>query len=111
MIHRSQEELVYIQTLTEEQTNLEEIQAKVLQSIYAIIEELPPKSKRIFKAFFFEGKTTAVIAQEFNISPQTALNQKIKVIKSIRLLLMKKSTLSALKLIFFFFFLKKFLNG
>jgi len=63
----------------------EMLTAKILQSIYAEIESLPKHCKQVFKAIFIEGKSTAVIAEEMGISPQTVLNQKTKALRIIRL--------------------------
>jgi RNA polymerase sigma-70 factor (family 1) len=68
----------------------EMIIARLLQTIYAEIENLPGQCKKVFKSFFIEGKTTAVIAEEMGISPQTVLNQKIKALHSLRLTLLKE---------------------
>lgn len=59
--------------------------AQVLQAIYEEIENLPEQRKIIFKAIYLEGKNTATIANELNISQQTVLNQKSKAIHTIKI--------------------------
>lgn len=74
-----------IVTIDENSIDEEMLTAKILQSIYAEIESLPKQCKQVFKAIFIEGKSTAVIAEEMGISPQTVLNQKTKALRIIRL--------------------------
>lgn len=66
----------------------EMIIARVLQTVYAEVENLPGQCRTVFKSFFIEGKSTAIIASEMGISPQTVLNQKSKAIKVLRLSLL-----------------------
>lgn len=72
----------------------EMITAKVLQAIYAEIENLPAQCQQVFKSIFIEGKSTADIATEMGISPQTVLNQKAKALQKIRLALHKEKLFS-----------------
>ena len=72
----------------------EMITAKVLQVIYAEIENLPGQCKQVFKSIFIDGKSTATIADEMGISTQTVLNQKSKALQSLRLSLYKESLYS-----------------
>lgn len=65
----------------------EMISAKVLQSVYAEIENLPNKCQQVFKSIYIEGSSTAEIAKEMGISVQTVLNQKGKALRKIRLAL------------------------
>jgi RNA polymerase sigma-70 factor (ECF subfamily) len=69
--------------------NKEMLIAEVLQAIHKEIENLPEQRRVIFKAIYFEGKKTAAIAAELNISQQTVLNQKTKAIQSIKISLLK----------------------
>jgi RNA polymerase sigma factor (sigma-70 family) len=70
----------------DEQTdNRELIIAKVLEAVHAEIEQLPIQSKRIFTAIFIDGKSTATVAGELGLSPQTVLNVKAKVLQQLRL--------------------------
>lgn len=89
---RKQKQLHITQDLTSDIIIIDEnlideemLTAKILQSIYAEIESLPKHCKQVFKAIFIEGKSTAVIAEEMGISPQTVLNQKTKALRIIRL--------------------------
>jgi RNA polymerase sigma-70 factor (family 1) len=62
----------------------ERIIASVLQVIYEEIEQLPAKTKIVFTSIFLEGKSTATIAAEMGISPQTVLNQKSRALEILR---------------------------
>lgn len=73
----------------------EMITAKILQTIYAEAENLPGQCRQVFKSFFIEGKSTAIIAAEMGISPQTVLNQKIKALQTLRLTLFRKGLFPA----------------
>ena len=73
----------------------EMITAKVLQAIYADVENLPGQCKQVFKSIFLEGKTTAIVASEMGISTQTVLNQKSKALQMLRLTLYKQGLYSA----------------
>lgn len=73
----------------------EMISAKVLQIIYAEMENLPNQCQQVFKSIFIEGKSTADIAVEMGISPQTVLNQKTKGLQKIRLALSQENFLYA----------------
>jgi RNA polymerase sigma-70 factor (family 1) len=68
----------------------EMIASKILQVIYAEIENLPNQCKQVFTSIFIEGKSTAEIAAEMRISPQTVLNQKSKALQTLRLKLFKE---------------------
>ncbi len=82
----------------------EMIAAKVLEVIYAEIENLPGQCKQIFKSIFMEGKTTALVAAEMGISTQTVLNQKSKALQTLRLTLYKEGLYSA-GIIFYYLFI------
>jgi RNA polymerase sigma-70 factor (family 1) len=73
----------------------EMITAKILQTIYAEAENLPGQCRQVFKSFFIEGKSTAIIAAEMGLSPQTVLNQKIKALQLLRLTLFRKGLYTA----------------
>ncbi|NQX39039.1 RNA polymerase sigma-70 factor [Pedobacter steynii] len=79
------------------------IQTEVLDMVNKEIEELPEKMKVIFKLLYFDGKTTAEIAQELNLSVQTVRNQKTKAIEMIKNSLVKKGVSVTLQLAFLFF--------
>ena len=73
----------------------EMIIARILQTVYAEVENLPGQCRRVFKSIFMEGKTTAITAAEMGISPQTVLNQKIKALRMLRVILFKEGLYSA----------------
>jgi RNA polymerase sigma-70 factor (family 1) len=81
---KSQDRISFIIDIDENLIEQEMLSAKVLQTIYAEIESLPKQCKQVFKAIFIEGKSTAVIAEEMGLSPQTVLNQKTKALRIIR---------------------------
>lgn len=68
----------------------EMITAQLLQTIYAEIEHLPAQCRRVFKSIYVDGKSTTTIAHEMGIKPQTVLNQKVKAIRMLRLILSRK---------------------
>jgi RNA polymerase sigma factor (sigma-70 family) len=68
----------------------EMLMARLLQTVYAEIENLPGQCKKVFKSFFLEGKNTVTIAHEMGLKQQTVLNQKIKAQKLLRSILLKK---------------------
>lgn len=72
----------------------EMLTAKVLQSIYAEVENLPKQCQQIFKSIFIEGKSTTSIAEEMGISTQTVLNQKTKALQKIRSAVCQESFVS-----------------
>jgi RNA polymerase sigma-70 factor (family 1) len=88
-------ELAYLSAPDEQFGEHEMIIAKVLQVIYAEAEKLPGQCKQVFKLIFIEGKSTAVVASEMNLSPQTVLNQKNKALQALRLNLHKEGLYSA----------------
>lgn len=83
----------------------EMITALVLQTIYAEIENLPQQCKLVFQSIFIEGKSTAQIAEEMGISPQTVLNQKTKAIQILRTKLYKEGLYSASVFVYCLFLL------
>lgn len=80
----SSTQISFIADFDENLIEQELLTAKVLQAIYAEIESLPKQCKHVFKAIFIEGKSTASIAEEMGLSPQTVLNQKSKALQIIR---------------------------
>lgn len=55
-----------------------------LEAIYTTIEELPPKSRDIFKKAYLEGQKHTAIAEELNISPRTVETHVYKSLKYLR---------------------------
>lgn len=92
--NKSHQEIATITSLEEVFGEQELITAKVLQAIYTEIENLPSQCKQVFKSIFIEGKNTATIAEEMNISPQTVLNQKAKALLKIRMAFRQKNIFS-----------------
>jgi len=89
----SHKELLYLQGEAEEQVENEMIKARVLQEIYTKVEKLPPQCRKIFKLVFFEGLSTAEIAQKMNITARTVLNQKTRAISLLKGTLLSKDLL------------------
>jgi RNA polymerase sigma-70 factor (family 1) len=85
----------------------EMIAAKVLQVIYASVEKLPSQCKQVFKLTFIEGMSTAAVASEMGISPQTVLNQKNKALKSLRFSLYSEGLYSIDAFLLGMFFIAK----
>jgi RNA polymerase sigma-70 factor (family 1) len=71
------------------------VEAETLDKIYREIENLPEKSRQVFKLYFFEEKSTTEISEALQIHPQTVLNHKSSAVKNLRskLLLQKLMTL------------------
>lgn len=93
--NKTHQKMVTLLPLEEVFGEQEMISAKVLQTIYAEIENLPNLRQQVFKSIFIEGKSTAEIAKEMGISPQTVLNQKAKALQKIRLALSQENILYA----------------
>lgn len=90
-------------------TQAEELtMARILQTIYAHVEELPAQCKAIFKESFISGKPAIAIAEEMGLSRQTVLNQKARAIKLLRLILYNEGIMIwqpyIFPIIFFLFF-------
>ena len=58
--------------------------AQVLQLIYAEIEQLPAQPRVVFKKFFFENKSSELIAEELGLSRQTVLNHKTRALNILK---------------------------
>ena len=97
--HKSHQKIIALSPLEESFGEQEMITAKVLQTIYAEMENLPNQCQQVFKSIFIEGKSTADIAAEMEISPQTVLNQKSKALQKIRLALHHENMLSTVLLL------------
>jgi RNA polymerase sigma-70 factor (ECF subfamily) len=94
-LEKSNKELEYLAEPDEMFGQQEMITAKVLQVIYAEVENLPAQCRQVFKSIFIESKSTAAIAAEMGISTQTVLNQKSKALQFLRLSLYKENLFSA----------------
>lgn len=99
----SHAEIHYLSETFENAAEDQILSAKVLQAMYAEIENLPPQCRQVFKSLFIEGKNTSLIADEMGISSQTVLNQKSKAIKILRSALLKEGLLSAIFFMKYFF--------
>ncbi|WP_166922989.1 RNA polymerase sigma factor [Flavobacterium poyangense] len=96
---KAHEEISFLTESVEQFGEGEMITAKVLQAIYCEMENLPQQCQEVFKSIFIDGKSTAQIAGEMQISPQTVLNQKSKALQKIRLALHQENILSAIALV------------
>ncbi len=92
--NKSHQEISFLSPLEELFVDKEMISAKVLQSIYAEIDNLPNQCQQVFKSIYIDGNSTAIIAQEMGISPQTVLNHKAKGLRKIRLALSQENLFS-----------------
>src|ERR1044071_699800 len=92
--NQAQKEMLYLATDSEEdETFLLEVETSVLHHIYEEVENLPAQCKKIFKMIFFEGMSTAEIAEALKLSPNTVLNQKARAYRLLRVVLLKKQLL------------------
>jgi RNA polymerase sigma-70 factor (family 1) len=97
--------LAFLTDSVETGNDREMIIAMTLQTIYAEVEKMPPQRKLVFQRIFFDGKTTAQIAGELGISPQTVLNHKNQAIEILRLKLYQQGISSAGVLMYCLFLL------
>lgn len=56
----------------------------LIQATWAVFRTLGEKCRKILKAFYFEEKSMEEIAQEMNLTPQTARNSKYRCIKEMK---------------------------
>lgn len=68
----------------------DEIKAEVLNRILAEAENLPQQCRTIFRLSFMEGRKNPEIADTLGITLQTVKNQKVKAIKSLKLMMAGK---------------------
>jgi RNA polymerase sigma-70 factor (ECF subfamily) len=59
-------------------------EAEQLEEIWRQVDELPPMRKRIIKMIYREGLSTAAIAEQLGISPDTVRVQKARALHTIR---------------------------
>lgn len=78
--HLDRMELVQITASTEADLEAEELAARIGQ----ILEALPDRCREIFHLSRFEYKSTAEIAEQLQISPQTVKNQISKALAHLR---------------------------
>lgn len=80
----SHNEVAYLGAISEDQLETERVKAEVLQNILDEIEKLPRQRKAILRAYYFDQKTTAEIADELGLNSQTVLNHKAKALETLR---------------------------
>jgi len=80
-VKKNASELLYL--TSEEYTEINRLEAEVLNDLYSKTEALPDQQKKIFKFYLF-GKSTVWIANECKLSMQTVLNTKAAVIKNLK---------------------------
>lgn len=102
-LDKSNRELAYLSQSEELFGEREMLTAKVLQLIYAEVENLPGQCKEVFKSIFIECKSTAAIASEMGISTQTVLNHKTRALQILRLTLYKEGFYYAVYFLIIFF--------
>ncbi len=56
----------------------------LIQATWAVFRTLGEKCRQILKAFYFEKKSMEEIAQEMDLTPQTARNSKYRCIKEMK---------------------------
>jgi RNA polymerase sigma factor (sigma-70 family) len=83
-LRESHTEVAYLESASENQLETERVKTEVFQKILAEIENLPRQRKAILRAYFFEQKSTAEIAENMGLNSQTVLNHKAKALDSLR---------------------------
>ena len=83
-LRESHTEVAYLESAAEGQLETERVKTEVFQKILAEIETLPRQRKAILRAYFFEQKSTAEIAENMGLNSQTVLNHKAKALDSLR---------------------------
>ena len=83
-LRESHTEVAYLESAAEGQLETERVKTEVFQKILAEIENLPRQRKAILRAYFFEQKSTAEIAENMGLNSQTVLNHKAKALDSLR---------------------------
>ena len=76
---RKNREMIISQLDAYEETWLNKVAAaEILREIYNDINDLPPKMQKVFKLFYFEGRSNKEIADLLHTSPETVKKQKSK---------------------------------
>lgn len=65
--------------------SMQEIREDLLRLVYAEVEKMPPKMKKIFLLSYRDGLKPTEIARELNLSIQTVSNQKTNAINLLKL--------------------------
>lgn len=89
VVARAGEEIGNLQKLAEkEDPELERIKIATINhlhdQLHKAIDRLPAQRQRIIRLYFFQEKSTAEIAEQLGISPQSVLNAKSEAIKTLR---------------------------
>lgn len=69
---------------------LSEIESDLISQIMLEIENLPERSKAVFKLSYLDGYETAEIAEKLNISTRTVFNLRSMAVKAIKTAVFKK---------------------
>ncbi|MBI3137201.1 MAG: sigma-70 family RNA polymerase sigma factor, partial [Sphingobacteriales bacterium] len=77
-------QMALISNQTEEPVLYEMVSAEIHQQVFAAINQLPPKCRRIFHMLYMEGKDFQQIAAELQLSVSTIHNQKARGIRLLR---------------------------
>jgi len=76
--------LVPLQPVSEETTTTRIIETETYHQLYLLLETLPPKTGRVFKMFYLEGKSYREISEELSVSINTIKKQRIKAVQLIK---------------------------
>ncbi len=77
-------QMALISNQSEEPVLYEMVTAEIHQQVFAAINQLPPKCRRIFQMLYIEGKDFQQIAAELQLSVSTIHNQKARGIRLLR---------------------------
>lgn len=91
-------QLALLSAASEDPVYYELLTAEIHQQVFAAINQLPPKCRRIFQMLYIEGKDFQQIAAELQLSVSTIHNQKARGIR-----LLREQILPGLPGFFFFF--------
>jgi RNA polymerase sigma-70 factor (ECF subfamily) len=69
----------------------EDIKTRVLQTIYAEIENLPRSTRQVFKMAYLEGMSNGDIAAALSINNQSVRNYKLRAVKLLRIALLNRN--------------------
>lgn len=77
-------QLALLSNPAEDPVPYEIVSAEIHQQVFAAINQLPPKCRRIFQMLYIEGKDFQQIAAELQLSVSTIHNQKARGIRLLR---------------------------
>jgi RNA polymerase sigma-70 factor (ECF subfamily) len=89
-LRRNKRNITFLQNFAKDNSNLiddrhfleathtlkTQLQEQALKSVMQAVEQLPPKSRTVFKLYFIEGLTHAEIATQLYITPASVRSQK-----------------------------------